>query len=129
MGKGKQLNELWQEAKKGSGWTGADGDAFAVLCSGPKGVAIIPQGDHDAIKRLADGFSVIAQAGSSDIKIVEVDEVEVYDVTENRYMISGGGISIAVTTRDNETVRRFLDGRIAKRRKLKLTLSLSDFHK
>jgi hypothetical protein len=124
------MNDLWPRAKEASGWTGTGSDdAFVVMVAGSKGVAIIPKGNKDSIRNLADGFSVMAKCGSLGVKMIEVEEVEVFNVAEDRFMISGGGVSLAVHVEDNVFAQKFLEGRVKKGRKLRLVLSLSDFHK
>jgi hypothetical protein len=126
----EQFQNLWQEAKKGSGWTGADPkDAMAILLSGKKGVACIPNGEREEVRKLADAFSVLAKVGLMGVKMIEIESVDVFHVTEDRFMISGEGVSIAVTAKGNEYVKRFMNSRISKDRKLRLVLSLADFHR
>jgi len=128
--KGIPFAELWNRAKKGSGWTGKDDEkeAFAIILSGEKGVSIIPQGTRENLKKLADGFSVMAGAGSLDVKMIEIEKVEVYEALKGRFAIQGGGVSIIVAVRENERIEKFFKTRIDKKKPLRLVLSLSDVH-
>ncbi len=125
----KKFNDLVEEAKRGSGWTGNDTtDACAIILSGPKGVACIPTGDRKEIQKLADAFSVIAKAETSDVKMITVEEAEVYDshVGGPRFNITGGGLHFTITVTGNDQALRFFRSRIDRKKKLRLTLSLAD---
>jgi hypothetical protein len=125
----KDFNNLVAEAKRGSGWTGNDEtDACAIILSGPKGVACIPSGDRKEIQKLADAFSVIARAETADVKMITVEEAEVYDsiVGGPRFDITGGGLHFTIAVKDNISALRFFRQRIDRKKKLRLTLSLAD---
>lgn len=129
--KGKHLWELWDEAVKGSGFKNGEhpDDAVVMLVSGKKGLAIIPNGNKEQILNLADGFSVMAKAGAIGVKMIEIDKVHIDQTFGDRFQIVGGGCSIQINPGDNEFVKEFLQGRTAKKRELRLVLSLSDVHK
>jgi hypothetical protein len=128
--KGEQrFADLWTQAKQGSGWTGkGKEDAFAIVIAGPKGIACIPNGDRGEIRKLADAFSVMAAAGSMDVKMIEIDEVEVYPTFgEDRFAITGGGLHVVANVKDNPLASKFFKHRASKGHPLRLVISLADF--